>query len=197
MADLVEQAGAFCLYIWLVARLWPDHISAANWYPLLLLASEGIVVMLLMMRRRTENISLDLRDWAIALGGTFLALAIVKGDGAPIGGAVGPVLMLIGLMIHIGAKLSLWRSFGIIPAHRGVKVGGLYRFVRHPMYLGYMVAHVGYLLYAPSWWNLGLYLIVWSLLIARIFAEERVLGEDADYRALQERVRYRLVPGLF
>jgi protein-S-isoprenylcysteine O-methyltransferase Ste14 len=65
------------------------------------------------------------------------------------------------------------------------------------MYLGYMIAHAGYLLYAPSGWNLAIYAAVWSLLVARIFAEERVLGTDPEYRAFQDRVRARLVPGIF
>ena len=53
------------------------------------------------------------------------------------------------------------------------------------------------LLVAPSWWNLSIYLAVWPLLIARIFAEERVLGQDPDYQAFKARVRYRLLPDVF
>lgn len=57
---------------------------------------------------------------------------------------------------HVGAKLCLWRSFGLVAAHRGLKAGGLYAVVRHPMYAGYVISHVGYLLVAPSWWNLAI-----------------------------------------
>jgi protein-S-isoprenylcysteine O-methyltransferase Ste14 len=78
-----------------------------------------------------------------------------------------------------------------------VRAGGLYRLVRHPMYAGYMLTHIGFLLVAPSLWNAAIYAAAWALLIARIYAEEQMLSQDAAYQALKTRVRYRLVPGVF
>ena len=194
--DLVEQAAVLALYTWLVVRLWPGEFSATNWHPLLLLLSEGLVVVLLLVRRPTDRISTRGLDWALAAGGTFVVLLVGQG-GAPLHGPLGAVLMLLGLAIHVGAKLSLFRSFGVVAANRGVKVGGLYRLVRHPMYAGYMLTHIGFLLVAPSLWNLAVYAVAWAFLVARIYAEERVLGEDPAYQAFKGRVRYRLLPGLF
>jgi hypothetical protein len=37
-----------------------------------MLLSERIVVVLLLVRRPTERISMNLQDWALAAGGTFL-----------------------------------------------------------------------------------------------------------------------------
>jgi protein-S-isoprenylcysteine O-methyltransferase Ste14 len=194
--DLGEQIAVLALYSWLIYRLWPKEFSPSNWYPLLILLSEGLVVLLLLIRRPTERISTKGRDWALAAGGTFVVLFIDQG-GPPIHGPLGAALMLIGLAIHVGAKLSLFRSFGLVAANRGVKAGGLYRFVRHPMYAGYMLSHAGFLLAAPSLWNAAVYAVAWAFLIARIYAEERVLSEDPKYRELKSRVPYRLVPGLF
>ncbi len=191
-----EQIVVLGLYVWLVARLWPGHLSAANWYPLLLLLSEGLVVVLLLIRRRTERISTRPLDWLIAFAGTFLSL-LVQGGGTPLAPVAGILFMLAGMAVHVGAKLSLWRSFGVVAADRGVKVGGLYAFVRHPMYAGYMLAHLGFLLVVPKLWNLAIYVMVWALLVARISVEERVLGESPDYRRYMDTVRYRLVPGIF
>jgi protein-S-isoprenylcysteine O-methyltransferase Ste14 len=196
LLDLVEQVAVRALYIWLVIRLWPGEISASNWYPVLLLLSEGLVVLLLLIRRPTDRISTKGLDWALAVGGTFVVLLVGQG-GAPLHGPLGAVLMLLGLAIHVGAKLSLFRSFGVVAANRGVKAGGLYRLVRHPMYAGYMLTHVGFLLVAPSLWNLAVYAAAWAFLVARIYAEEKVLSEDPAYLALKGRVRYRLLPGLF
>ena len=193
LLDRLEQAAVLVLYGWLVVRLWPEDFSPANWYAILLLVSEGLVVALLLARRPTENISRRIGDWALAAGGTFLVLMVGKG-GAPIHAGLGFMLMLFGLSIHVGAKLSLWRSFGLVAANRGVKTIGLYRFVRHPMYAGYMLSHVGFLLAAPSWWNLAVYLLTWTLLVARIVVEERTLREDISYRDYTQRVRYRLLP---
>lgn len=194
--DLFEQVAVLALYTWLVVRLWPAEFSPSNWYPVLLLLSEGLVVLLLLIRRPTDRISTRGVDWALAVGGTFVVLLVGQG-GPPLHGPLGAMLMLIGLVIHVGAKLSLLRSFGVVAANRGVKAGGLYRLVRHPMYAGYMLTHAGFLLVAPSLWNLAVYAVAWAFLIARIYAEEKVLSEDPAYRALKDRVRYRLLPGLF
>ena len=183
-----EQIVVLGLYVWLVARLWPGHLSAANWYPLLLLLSEGLVVVLLLIRRRTERISTRPLDWLIAFAGTFLSL-LVQGGGPPLAPVAGILFMLAGLAVHVGAKLSLWRSFGVVAADRGIKVGGPYAFVRHPMYAGYMLAHLGFLLVVPRLWNLAIYVLVWALLVARIFVEERVLRESPDYRRYMDTVR--------
>jgi protein-S-isoprenylcysteine O-methyltransferase Ste14 len=196
LLDLFEQAAVLALYTWLVIRLWPAEFSASNWYPVLLLLSEGLVVVLLLIRRPTDRISTRGLDWLLAVGGTFVVLLVGQG-GAPLHGPLGAALMLVGLAIHVGAKLSLLRSFGVVAANRGVKSGGLYRLVRHPMYAGYMLTHVGFLLVAPSFWNLAVYAVAWAFLVARIYAEEKVLGEDPAYRALKERVRFRLLPGVF
>lgn len=195
LLDLVEQLAVLALYSWLVVRLWPGEFSATNWHPLLLL-SEGLVVVLLLIRRPTDRISTKGLDWVLAAGGTFVVLLVDRG-GPPLHGPLGAVLMLLGLAIHVGAKLSLFRSFGVVAANRGVKVGGLYRLVRHPMYAGYMLTHAGFLLVAPSLWNLAVYAAAWAFLVARIHAEEKVLGADPEYQTFKGRVRYRLMPGLF
>jgi protein-S-isoprenylcysteine O-methyltransferase Ste14 len=196
LLDLAEQIAVLALYSWLVIRLWPGQFSASNWYPVLILLSEGLVVLLLVIRRPTDRISTKGRDWALAAGGTFVVLFVGQG-GPPLMGPLGAVLMLIGLAIHVGAKLSLLRSFGLVAANRGVKSGGLYRLVRHPMYAGYMLTHVGFLLVAPSLWNVAIYVVAWAFLIARMYAEEQVLSDDPAYREMKSRVPYRLVPGVF
>ena len=96
---------------------------------------------------------------------------------------LGFCVILIGLILHLGAKLNLRRSFGIVPADRGVKTLGLYAFVRHPMYLGYMVAHVGFLLGgAIAVERFGLCGHLGAADRADFF-EERFLSLNPDYRA--------------
>jgi protein-S-isoprenylcysteine O-methyltransferase Ste14 len=196
LLDVFEQVAVLALYVFFVVRLWPDGRSASGWYPLLLLFSEGLVVVLLILRRPTDRISTSVRDWLVAAAGTFLPLLVSKG-GEPIFAPLGPCLILLGLAIHVSAKLSLLRSFGVVAANRGVRVGGVYRLVRHPMYAGYMLTHIGYLLVAPSFWNAAVYAAVWIFLILRIRAEERVLSEDSVYQDFKRRVRYRLMVGVY
>jgi protein-S-isoprenylcysteine O-methyltransferase Ste14 len=106
-------------------------------------------------------------------------------------------LTFVGLAIQVVSKLTLGRRFGVVAANRGLCMNGPYKIVRHPIYMGYLFSHIGFLLLNPSLWNLGLYAVVYCLKIPRILAEERVLGEDAAYQKYKQVVRFRLIPGLF
>jgi protein-S-isoprenylcysteine O-methyltransferase Ste14 len=197
LLDRLEQVLLVIAYAWLLVRIWPHSFELENWFPLLLLFSEGLVVFFVLIRRGTSEISDRPYDWAIALTGTFLALAVSTGGAPLIDPAFGSIPLIVGVVIHTSAKLSLQRSFGVVAASRGVRVKGMYRLVRHPMYAGYILSHAGYLLLAPSLRNLIVYLAVWSLLAARIFAEERILLRDPDYGPYANRVRFRLIPFIF
>ena len=74
---------------------------------------------------------------------------------------------------------------------------GPYRFVRHPMYLSYMLGDIGYNLQE---WNSGTVLLVmagWASLFYRIHAEERLLSQDARWVTYASSVRHRLLPGIW
>jgi protein-S-isoprenylcysteine O-methyltransferase Ste14 len=130
--------------------------------------------------------------------GTSAGLLAVPAGVQPIAPAtVCMAIIIAGLLLQVGAKMTLGLSFGVVAANRGVKVLGPYRLVRHPIYAGYTIAHIGGLLAMPSLTNAWLYGAALVLQIARIFCEERVLKEDIEYRAYAAHVHYRLVPGIF
>lgn len=115
--------------------------------------------------------------------------------GEPAWPAGGLVLIVIGACLSLASLLTLGRSFGIRPAVRQLTTTGPYRVVRHPMYLAYLLADVGYNLQE---WNAGTVLLViagWAALLYRIRAEERVLSGDAGWQSYAASVRYRLLPG--
>jgi protein-S-isoprenylcysteine O-methyltransferase Ste14 len=72
---------------------------------------------------------------------------------------------------------------------------GLYRFVRHPMYVGNVIMMIGIPLALGSYWGL-LFVIPGALVLTlRIFDEEKLLNRELPgYPEYAERVRYRLVP---
>ena len=111
--------------------------------------------------------------------------------------AVGNGLMLAGLALSFYAKVTLWRSFGLVAANRGVKRHGPYRVIRHPMYLGYAITQVGFALLNPVWSNLLIYSAAFGLQVLRLKAEEGLLERDPVYADYMARVRFRLAPGLF
>jgi protein-S-isoprenylcysteine O-methyltransferase Ste14 len=112
-------------------------------------------------------------------------------EGWPRGGLV---LVTIAAILGLASLLTLRRSFGIRPALRGLVTTGPYRFVRHPIYLAYVIGDVGYNLRE---WNVGTVLITlagWASLFYRIHAEERVLSRDPGWRAYVAAVPGRVLP---
>jgi len=119
----------------------------------------------------------------------------VPGDPAwPTGGLV---LVMLAAGLSLASLVTLGRSFGIRPALRTLAMKGPYRLVRHPMYLSYVLADIGYNL---EEWNLGTVLLVlagWAAMLYRIHAEERMLSRDPAWSSYRSVVRSRLLPGLW
>jgi protein-S-isoprenylcysteine O-methyltransferase Ste14 len=196
--DLVEKVAISCLLGVLAARMIPAAISSGDILPILLVVSETLVVVFILLRRSTQNISLSWRDWLLGFAGTVAPLLAAPTSGNPVAPlAVCGALMMLGLLLNLSAKLTLRRSFGVVAANRGVKIGGPYRMIRHPMYAGYTLTQLAFLLSGPTLWNFGLYGLALSLQIARIRAEERILRNDPVYTEMSQRVPYRLVPFVF
>ncbi len=83
-----------------------------------------------------------------------------------------------------------------MPANRGVKQYGVYRFVGHPMYLGYILNQLGFLLFFFSLHNVAVYTVAWIALWLRAKEEEKFLEADEEYRTYREKVGYHLFPGI-
>ena len=195
--DIVERtvlAAVFGWMAWSFLRSWQETGNIAN---LVLLASEGSVVLFILVRRFATAVSQRPAEWLIAVLGTTAPLLVQPSGGALASVVLTVPLMLAGISLQMAAKLTLRRSFGVVPANRGVKVGGPYRLVRHPMYAGYLMTQIGFLLTHPSVWNGAVYTVCFALQFYRILAEERVLSRDPAYRAFAAVVPYRLAPGLF
>lgn len=195
LLDALERGCLLLLYVWLVARIITAPRSEFN---ALLLISEGAVLVVTLCRRPTGDVSMRLGDWMLAIGATYLPLLVRPDSGPPLVPARHAVMLwVVGTFVQVWSKLALGRSFGCVPAHRGLKLGGPYRYVRHPMYLGYVLTHVAFLLMNPTPLNVALYLSCDALLIPRILAEERHLGADPAYLGYRADVPWRLLPGVF
>jgi protein-S-isoprenylcysteine O-methyltransferase Ste14 len=195
--DLFERAIVLALYGWLVARIFGRFETTADLASLLLLPSEGLVVVFMAIRRPTERVSRSPRDWAIAVGATCAPMLVARGGAALISPALAATVLMFGMIVQVHAKLALGRRFGCVPAHRGLQLGGPYRFVRHPMYAGYLLGHAAYLAINPTAWNLVAYALCYALQIPRLLSEERLLAGDPSYQSYCALVRWRLLPGLF
>ena len=194
LMDLGEKTFCVLLFTALVVRL-SASLSLAP-YNALVLISDGMIV-LFILTRRNSAVTTRPMDWLVALMGTALPLLVRPGGHPFMSLAVGGELMFAGIAVSIWAKLVLRRSFGLAAANRGVVQGGPYRFVRHPMYAGYLLTELGFLLNNPLGWNALIYVGALTCQVARIGAEERLLVLDPDYGTVIRRAPYRLAPGLY
>jgi protein-S-isoprenylcysteine O-methyltransferase Ste14 len=156
------------------------------------------VVVLTVIRRRARLVDHSLSAAAM----TTLSLAgppllRVTEAASPVPDVATATISALGLILVVIGKVALGRSFGVVPANRGVVVSGPYTLVRHPIYTGYLIAHVAFLMANPSPWNVSVILIADAALVLRALLEERVLSADAEYQGYCRRVGWHLVPGVF
>lgn len=193
--DLSERGFLLALTVGAIARLAPAVAHEPQVAPLLV--SELLAVIFILLRRPAQRIDVSPYAALVAFVGTAAPLLVIAPGHGWLPANVGTALMMLGLLLNISAKLALNRSFGLAAANRGVKRAGPYRLLRHPMYAGYAMTQMVFLLLNPCLRNLCVYLIAWSIQILRIRAEERILQEDPVYREYAGQVRFRLVPGVY
>jgi protein-S-isoprenylcysteine O-methyltransferase Ste14 len=135
-----------------------------------------------------------------AVAGTFLGGGIVLLPLQELSYALylGSVLLIIGgTGLAIYAALVLGRSISILPEARRLVTRGPYALVRHPLYLGEIVAIAGVALQYLSAWALLLLALVCAFQFQRMKYEERVLFQVfpkyGDYMARTA----RLMPGVY
>lgn len=187
-----------CLFLVILAFLIVGRtVSSIAEHPeLVIFLSAEILGVILIIMQRPGNVATALMPVIVGFGGTAAALMVVPEGRQLVPDIVSGAMILGGVSLSVMAKLSLRRSFGLVAANRGVKSGGLYRIVRHPMYMGYIINHIGYLLLYPSAWNVAVIGLAWTMLWMRTREEEKVLNIDPAYREYAQKVRSRLVPGL-
>jgi protein-S-isoprenylcysteine O-methyltransferase Ste14 len=193
LIDFAERATVVAAFLFYVIANYAPH----RWLNFAIACTDVVTVWYVLVRRPAVSVSPDPTDWILAWGGTLLAMLARPGGVALIPPATAFGLVAMGTVVTLAAKFSLNRSFGLAPANRGVRMRGAYVFVRHPMYLGYALAHLAYLLMNPTWLNALLIGVTWLCQCGRILREERWLKQDRAYRRYARIVRHRMIPGLF
>ena len=115
---------------------------------------------------------------------------------------LGLIITAIGGFVRVATVFELGHRFSIFvalqPDHH-LQTDGFYRFVRHPSYLGALLAMVGWALVFRSSIGLLLTAAMCVPIVARIRAEEDFLVREfgEQYRAYQQRTRWRLLPFIY
>ena len=115
----------------------------------------ALVVVLFAIRRRGHQRPACHagRQAAVALVGTFLLNVVaylpIEDSTSTISLLASSAVVLLGTVFTIWSLAVLGRCFGLFPEVRGLVLRGPYRLVRHPVYLGEIVAALGLLLAKP------------------------------------------------
>ncbi|MCG8352743.1 MAG: isoprenylcysteine carboxylmethyltransferase family protein [Chloroflexales bacterium] len=163
-------------------------------------------------RARSEG----MRDWDKVVGGLwaimyFVGVLLVAGLDQRLGWTapfplvyhiVGAMALILGGALFSWALISnaYFATIARIQEDRGQTVctSGPYRFVRHPGYIGAIVQSLGVPLMLGSLWAFIPGGLAALLIIARTALEDRMLqAELGGYKDYTQRVRYRLLPGVW
>lgn len=166
---------------------FPPSLSTA-----LLVLINTVAVILFMMRRDATRVGGKL-DTVIALSGAFI-VSFLEGPEIRDTHLLPSAIQLIALFGWAYSLISLGRSFGIVPADRGLVQHGPYRFLRHPIYAFEALFFVGYFAAVPTLRSAIILLAAFTLQVLRILREERIIEGYEEYR---RKVRWRLLPGVW
>ncbi len=115
---------------------------------------------------------------------------------------VGVIVMIVALAIRWTAIFTLGKSFSAnvaIQDSQQIVRTRLYRFIRHPSYLGLLLAFLAVGLHSRNWISFAIVLIpTTAALLYRIHVEEAALAQafGAEYAAYSKTTK-RLIPGLY
>ena len=136
--DVIERAVVLILFLYFANRMLPRFVglitteitypelfwlaASTNIDAALLVISESLGVLLILTRRPATTVSTHPLDWAlslIAVNAPLLAAPAAASTFVPL--QIATALMFAGMITQISAKAALWRSYGLVPANRGVK----------------------------------------------------------------------------
>jgi len=158
------------------------------------------LIVFLVMRRKPTARAPGIYGRFVAVSGTFLGLSIVQLPPQELSPAVyltSALLVLAGTVFATYAVLGLGRSLSVLPEARRLVTRGPYAMIRHPLYLGELVALSGITLQYFSEWALLLLVLQCAFQVERMRNEERVLSRVfPEYRDYMTRTA-RLVPHIY
>lgn len=188
----VLATGLFVFRASVAVALNPGRVTL-----LLMLLSESLSALLLLLSkvpkvRDTSPMALLCVTWA------YIHTAFLGVDPGRnlIYSGIGVAICIGGMLLVIYAKLIIGTSFGLLPASREVVRRGPYRFIRHPIYVGYLITHVGFIASDFTWRNLMVLTTLYLCQFVRVLREEKVLGQEEAYRVYCRDVPYRFCYGL-
>lgn len=165
----------------------------------LFFAQASLFVVTMLIRRNPVRISDNPWFWLVASVNSYynLLTAGLLGGGMRIAPASFiNALAVLGIWLAVLARLSLGRNIGLVPAQREIVTGGMYRYVRHPIYSSYFLSAISWGLSCWSLTNACIIAVGCAMYVIKTLMEESFLSSDPAYAAYMKKVRWRWFPGL-
>lgn len=184
-----------------LATLFPPVLFVVSYF---LTRDPGLLARRLQRKEkeRQQQVIVKLANLAFFLGFLVPGLDHRYGwSGVPAWACVlADLLVLLGYVIVFFVFRENSYTSRIVEVVEGQKVvtTGPYSLVRHPMYAGVVLMYLATPIALGSFWALGFFVPVIVLIVVRALDEERVLMRDLEgYPEYAQKVRYRLVPGVW
>jgi len=159
-----------------------------------------VLIVLHLVRLRPVRKYSDWLPKLAALAGATLIYLILLTPRAPadrLWDGLSAGITIAGAVLAMLAALDLGRAVSVMPEARRLVVEGLYRRIRHPLYLAQEIAAIGFFLQYRSWQAALILLVHFYIQLRRMDWEERILAEAFPDYAQYRRRSWRLVPGVY
>ena len=200
LPSVVRQVALVKLVVQTDPSVLPASLVLSSVSRVITLVFFAVMVVMFAVRQVPQRTALGFYPRCTAVAGTFLGVGMLLLPPQELSSAVylaSLLLIISGTAFAICAGLVLGRSISILPEARRLVTWGPYALVRHPLYLGEIVAMVGVALQYLSAWAFVLLGLLCVFQLLRMKNEERVLfqvfPEYGDYMARTA----RLVPGVY
>lgn len=181
-------------YLWFVAKNTAVMLNVGFKFSIFMfILFNAVIVVLAFTRRAPKETSTSLKDYIIALIGTYTSLLFVGTSNAEENTII-TLLQMFGLIVSLTGLLYLRRSFGIVAANRGIVTEGIYKYIRHPLYAGYLLQFICTIIQNFSIHNLVVLVVATFFEIWRLVLEEKLLSRDKEYKSYTKKVKWRLLP---
>ena len=200
LPTVIQQIELIKLFVQTDPSVLPIDLVLSTVAHIATLAFFAILVVMFAVRHVPQRAASGFYPRFAAVAGTFLGVGMVLLPLQELSRAlylVSVLLIIGGTGLAIYAALVLGRSISILPEARRLVTWGPYALVRHPLYLGEILAIAGVALQYLSAWALLLFALVCAFQLQRMKYEERVLFQVfpkyGDYMVRTA----RLIPGVY